>query len=179
VKITSGLVSLILLMTELNWVWPSGKYSSPTTFSFRKFSMCLREILFDVQHRLAGGRGPAAHDRGDLVVDQKLLGLFGEGRPVRGAVFLNDLDLAAEHAAHCVDLLNGELFGLDRSGFRDRHRARCRVQDADRNFGVGHRQSSGVHGGRRRPGTERWTRKQRHGRQRRHSHQHFSPEWRM
>ena len=55
----------------------------------------------------------AAH----LVVDQQLLGLFREGRPVAGAVFLDELDLAAEHAAGCVDLLDRELFGLDRAGF--------------------------------------------------------------
>ncbi len=111
-------------------------------------------LLDDRQHRLAGSRGPASHDRRHLVVDEELLRLFGEGRPVAGAVFLDELDLAAEHAAQGVDLLDGQLLGLDRSGFGDRHRACRRVKDADRDFRVGHRQSSGVDGGGRRSCTE-------------------------
>ena len=80
---------------------------------------------------LREARGPAAEDGGDLVVDQQLLGLLGEGRPVAGAVFLDDLDLAAEHAAHGVDLVDGELLGLDRAGLADRHGAGGGVQLAD------------------------------------------------
>ncbi len=109
-------------------------------------------LLEDRQHRLARGRGPAAHDRGDLVVDEQLLGLLREGRPVAGAVFLDELDLAAEHAARGVDLLDGELFGLDRAGFGDRHRAGGGMQDADRHFGVGNGETRGVdRGGRAAP----------------------------
>ena len=68
----------------------------------------------------------------------------------RGAVFLDELDLAAEHAARGVDLLDRELLGLHRAGFRDRHRAGDRMQDADGDFGVGDRESGGVdRGGRR------------------------------
>jgi hypothetical protein len=47
-----------------------------------------------------------------VVVDEELLGLLGEGRPVGGAVLLDDLDLAAEHAAGVVDLLDRQLLGL-------------------------------------------------------------------
>ena len=184
-------------MTELNCVLPSGKYSSPTTFSFRTFSMCLRAILLDVarpdivgaeqveglsafllgdpvqtgknllgcflagindvlglleafiegriiehavilleyrQHRLAGGRRPAAHHRGALVLHQKLLRLFGEGRPIAGAVLLNELDLASKHAALSIDLLDRELFGFHRTGLADRHGAGDRMHDARRSL---------------------------------------------
>ena len=34
-----------------------------------------------------------------LSLHEKLLCLLGEGRPIAGAVFLDELDLAAEHAA--------------------------------------------------------------------------------
>src|SRR5580692_3887422 len=61
-----------------------------------------------------------------------------------GAVFLNEFDLAPEHTAHGVDLLDGELFGLDRPGFRNRHRAGGRMKNADCHFGVGDRQPRGV-----------------------------------
>ena len=98
-------------------------------------------LLHDRQHRLARCRGPAAHDRRDLVVDEKLLGLFRKGRPVAGAVFLDELDLASEHAAGGVDLFDRELFGLDRAGFRNRHRAGGRVQDADGDFSIGDRET--------------------------------------
>jgi hypothetical protein len=78
------------------------------------------------------GRSPAASS------------IFGEGRPVGGAVFLNDLDLAAQHAAHRVDLFDGEALGLDRAGFGNRHRARGRVKLADRHRGVRDREARGV-----------------------------------
>jgi hypothetical protein len=45
-------------------------------------------LLEHRQHRLARGRGPAAEDGRHAVVFQQLLGLFGEGRPVAGTVFL-------------------------------------------------------------------------------------------
>ena len=102
-------------------------------------------LLEHRQHRLAGGRGPAAHHRSAFVLHEKLLRLLGEGRPIAGAVFLNELDLAAEHAALGVDLLDGELFGLDRAGLADRHRAGDRMQDTDRHFGVGDCEAGRVH----------------------------------
>ena len=43
-----------------------------------------------------------------------------------------------------VDLLDGELLGLDRAGLADRHGAGDGVQDADRDLGVGHREPGGV-----------------------------------
>ena len=92
------------------------------------------------QHRLARRAGPAAEHRRAMVVDQQLLRLLGKGRPVGRAVFLDDLDLAAQDAAHRVDLVDGKLLGLDRAGFRDCHRAAGRMQLADRDFGIGHRE---------------------------------------
>ncbi len=116
-------------------------------------------LLEHRQHGLARGAGPAAEHGGDLVVDEQLLALLGEGRPVGGAVFLDDLDLAAEDAAHRVDLVDGELLGLDRAGLADRHRAGGRVQLAHRHLGVGDRELGGVHLGggellRERPGRD-------------------------
>jgi len=115
-------------------------------------------LLEHRQHRLARGAGPAAEHGGDVVVDQQLLALLGEGRPVAGAVFLDDLDLAAEDAAHRVDLVDGELLGLDRAGFTDGHGAGGRVQLADDHLGVGHRQLRGVDLGGRRGGRSAQTR---------------------
>src|SRR5262252_6950595 len=60
----------------------------------------------------------------------------GEGRPVARAVLLGELDLAAEHAALRIDLLDGELLGLHRTGLGDRHGAGDGVQNADRHLGV-------------------------------------------
>jgi hypothetical protein len=136
-------------------------------------------LLHDRQHRLAGGRGPAAHDGGDLVIDQQLLGLFSEGRPVRGTVFLDELDLAAEHAAHGVDLVDGELFSLNRAGFRDRHRTGDRMQNADGDFRIGNRKAGGIDGRGGRRLRKRCARKQRHCRQSRHAHQQFTPQRRV
>jgi hypothetical protein len=68
-----------------------------------------------------------------------------KGRPVAGAVFLDELDLAAEHAALRVDLLDGELLGFHRAGLADRHRAGDRMQDADGDFGVGDREPGRIH----------------------------------
>ncbi len=101
-------------------------------------------LLEHRQHRLARRRGPAAHHRRAFVVDQELLCLLGEGRPVAGAILLDELDLAPEHAALRVDLLDGELFVFDRAGLRDRHRAGDRMKDADGDLRVGHRQAGGV-----------------------------------
>ena len=94
-------------------------------------------FLEDRQDGLARRRGPATEDGRDVVVDQQFLGLFCESRPIRGAVFLDHLDLAAEHAAHGVDLVDRELFGLDRAGLGNRHRAGGRVQLPNRDFRVG------------------------------------------
>ncbi|MNM83712.1 hypothetical protein D3C81_957780 [compost metagenome] len=102
-------------------------------------------LLEDGQHRLARGGSPAAEHRCHTVVDQQLAGLFGEGGPVRGAVFLDHLDLAAKDAAGGVDLVDGELFGLDRPGFRDRHGAGGGMQLADGDLGIGDGEPGGVH----------------------------------
>ena len=101
-------------------------------------------LFEDRQHGLARGRGPAAEHGGDVVVDQQLLGLLGKGGPVGRAVFLDDLDLAAQDAAHGVDLVDGELFGLDGAGLGDRHGAGGRVQLAYRDLGVRDGQLGGV-----------------------------------
>ena len=55
-----------------------------------------------------------------------------------GAVLLHDLDLAAEEAAHRVDLVDRQALGLDRAGLADGHGAGGRMQLADGDFGVGH-----------------------------------------
>ncbi len=65
------------------------------------------------QNGLAAGRRPAPHDGGHLVVDKQLTRLLCEGRPVRGSVFLNVFDLAAQDPALCIDLINRQLLGLD------------------------------------------------------------------
>ena len=96
------------------------------------------------QHGLAGGTGPAAEHGGHLVVDQQLLGLFGKRRPIGRAVFLDDLDLAAQDAAHGVDLVNGQLLGLDGAGFGNGHGAGGRVELAHSHFGVGDGFAGGV-----------------------------------
>src|SRR6056297_1457928 len=102
-------------------------------------------ILFEYrQNRLAAGRGPAAHDRCDLVLHQEFLGLFGKGGPVGGAVFLDVFYLAPENAALGVDLLDGQLFGLNRAGLGDRHGAGDRVQDTAGHGRVGDRKPGGI-----------------------------------
>jgi hypothetical protein len=137
-------------------------------------------ILFENrQHRLAGRRGPAAHDRRDLVVDEQLLGLLGEGRPIAGAVFLDDLDLAAENAAGFVDLRDRELFGLDRTGFRDRHRAGGGMQDAAGDFSIGNRETRGVDRGGCRYVCKRRARKHGQSGDGRHSHQQLAAKCRL
>jgi hypothetical protein len=84
----------------------------------------------------------------EALVQQQLLRLLGEGGPVGGTVFLDDLDLAAQHAAHGVDLVDGELLGLDGAGLRNRHGAGGRMQLAHRYLGVGHGELGGVDLGR-------------------------------
>ncbi|MNS60733.1 hypothetical protein D3C72_937430 [compost metagenome] len=118
----------------------------------------IQQAVFFLEHRqdrLARGRGPAAEHGGDLVANQQFAGLFGKGRPVRGAVFLDDLDLAAQNAAHGIDLLDGQALGLNRPGFADGHGAGRRVQLAYRDFGVGNGQAGGVDGGSGRRGRAR------------------------
>jgi hypothetical protein len=105
-------------------------------------------LLEHRQHGLARGAGPAAEHGGAVVVHEQLLRLLGEGGPVGGAVFLDDLDLAAQDAAHGVDLVDGQLLGLDRAGLRDGHGAGGRMQLPHRDLGVGHRQLGGVDLGR-------------------------------
>ena len=73
-----------------------------------------------------------------MVVDQQFLRFFGEGWPVGGAVFLDDADFAAQDATHGVNLVNGQLLGLDGTAFRNGHGAGRRVQLAYHHLGVGH-----------------------------------------
>jgi hypothetical protein len=118
-------------------------------------------LLEHRQHRLARCRRPAAHNGRDLVVDEEFLGFLGEGRPVAGAVLLDELDLAAEHAALRIDLIDGKLLGLNRAGLADRHGAGNRMQDADGNLGIGDCQSGRVDLRRRKLLRERRWRKHR------------------
>ena len=53
-------------------------------------------------------------------------------------------EVVADCATAGVDLFDGELFGLDRTGFRNRHRSGGGVQDADRDFSIGNRETRGV-----------------------------------
>jgi hypothetical protein len=69
--------------------------------------------------------------------------------------------------APCVDLLDGEAFGLDRTGFGNRHRAGRRVQLADRHGGIGHRETRRVDLRGRRPLRERHARQTERGQRRR------------
>ena len=88
-------------------------------------------LLIDREDGLAGHRGPAAERHRDLVLFQQLLSLFGEERPVRGAVDDDRLDLLAEDAALGVDLVEGEEQDVAEGGLRDRHRSRQRVEHAN------------------------------------------------
>ena len=104
------------------------------------------ELFEDGQHGLAGGGGPAAEDRGAMVDGEELFRFFGESRPIAGAVFLDKLDLAAEHAALLVYLVDGEFFGLDGAGFADCHCTGDGVKDADGDRVVGNREAGCVDG---------------------------------
>jgi len=75
----------------------------------------------------------------NLVVDEKLLGLLGEGRPSRLAPssWMN-LILRPSTPPAALICSNGELLGFDRAGFRDRHRTGGRMQDADGDFSIGY-----------------------------------------
>ena len=75
-----------------------------------------------------------------LSCTSSFLRFFGEGRPVAGAVLEDNLDLTAENAAGGIDLLDGQLFGLNRTGFADRHRSSGRVQLAHGHGVFGHGQ---------------------------------------
>ena len=88
-------------------------------------------LLDDRLDGLAGGRGPAAEDRGDAVLGEQLLGLLREGRPVGGAVFLDVLDLLAEDAAVGVDLVGGHVQHVGDGLLRDRHAAGEGVEEAE------------------------------------------------
>ncbi len=89
------------------------------------------QLLEDRQHRLARDRGPAAEGHGDLLVLDQVARLLGEQRPVRGRVDDHRLELAPEHAARLVDLLDGHQRDVLERRLADRHRPRQRVQDAD------------------------------------------------
>ena len=85
----------------------------------------------DRQHRLAGGRGPAAEDRCDLVLGEQLVDLLGEDGRLALAVLLDELDLLAEDAAVGVDLLGGEDERVANRLLADGHRTRRGVQEAE------------------------------------------------
>lgn len=80
---------------------------------------------------------PAAHDGGD----REALGLFGEGQPLAPSSTINLI--FATDAAHRVNPCDGELFGLDGTGFTDGHRAGRGMQLAG-DFSIGDREASGV-----------------------------------
>ena len=69
-----------------------------------------------------------------MILLQQLFGLFREGGPVAGAVLNDDLDLASENAPGGVDLIDGQLFGFNRTCLADGHRARggMKLSDGDR-----------------------------------------------
>ncbi|MNL05558.1 hypothetical protein D3C87_1261640 [compost metagenome] len=89
------------------------------------------QFLVDREHGLARYRGPAPKRDGDLVLRDQLTRLFGEQRPVGGGVHHHRLELAAEHAAALVDLVDGHQRHILERGLGDGHRARQRMQDAD------------------------------------------------
>jgi hypothetical protein len=64
-------------------------------------------LLEDRQHRLARRRGPAAEHAATLSLTSSFLA-FSAKVGQSGAVFLDDLDLAAENAAGFVDLVDRE-----------------------------------------------------------------------
>ena len=101
-------------------------------------------FLEDRQYGFARGRGPAAEYGRYAVLHQQLAGFLGEGRPVTGAVFLNDLDLTTQHTTHRVDLLNGEHLCFYRTGLTDRHGAGNRVENTYLNCVISHGQPSGI-----------------------------------
>ncbi len=88
-------------------------------------------LLEHGQHGLAAHRGPAAEGHRDLVLLEELLRLFGEERPVRGAVDDDGLDLLAHHAALGVDFVEGEEQDVAERSLRDGHGAAEGVEDAD------------------------------------------------
>ncbi|MCY1359712.1 hypothetical protein D9M69_462980 [compost metagenome] len=99
------------------------------------------------QQRLARGRGVAADDGRDLVALQQLAGLLGEHRVLARAVFDHGLDLLAHHAAGGVDLLDGQLLGIDQRGLGDGDGARERVQQAELHGGAVLRAGQAGHAG--------------------------------
>ena len=88
-------------------------------------------LLDDRLDHLPAGRGPAAEDDADVLVDDQVAGQAGEGRPVGTAVDDHRLDAAAEQAAGGVDLVDGHQRGARHRGFADGHRSGLRVEDAD------------------------------------------------
>ncbi len=89
------------------------------------------QLLEDRQHRFARYRGPAAEDRGHLVLGDKLARLFREKRPVGCGIDHDRLDLLAEQSAMGVQLVDLHQHEVFEDGLADRHRARQRMQDAD------------------------------------------------
>ena len=74
------------------------------------------------QHVLAAHGGPAAEDGDDLVLEEQLLGQFGEfAGEVRGRIFHDRHDLLAENAAGRIDFFNGHEFDVLQRGFADGH----------------------------------------------------------
>ncbi len=89
------------------------------------------ELLEHRQHRLARHRGPAAEHRGALVNGQQAARLLGEQRPVGGGIDHDSFQLAAEHAALGVLLLDQHQHDVLQRGLADRHGAGERMQNAD------------------------------------------------
>ncbi len=98
-----------------------------------------RKVLrLPAERRDGGGDrgGPGAHDGRDLVdVDQLARGAHA-GLGVGLVVFRDQLDLAAEHAAGGVDLVDHRLHGLDHDGAIGAARAGQRRQRADLDRGA-------------------------------------------
>ncbi len=89
------------------------------------------QLLEHREHRLPRDRGPAAEDRGDLVLGQQLAGLLGEQRPVGGRVDHHRLDLLPQEAALGVELVDGHQRDVLQRGLADRHRPGEGVEDSD------------------------------------------------
>ena len=88
------------------------------------------QFLDHRQNRLAADRSPAAEHHVDLRHGQQLARLFGKQRPVRSRVDHHGLDLLAQQPALGVLLLDQHQHGVLQRGFRNRHRARQRMQHA-------------------------------------------------
>ena len=83
------------------------------------------------QNRLTRHRSPATEDHRYLVLTEQLLGFFCKQRPVRSWVNDHRLEFLAEYPALGVDLVNRHQNSVFQNCFRNGHRARQAVQDAN------------------------------------------------